>query len=94
MSNEFDDASFLDNLISLKGRRSELSSELTPGAPVHQGLGCAVHANKMIPVAGAIWLAADIYTPKLECRYPAVARRTSRETRFNTEPRATSRFLK
>jgi uncharacterized protein len=50
MSDEFDDASFLDNLIPLKVRiDQQQTAGWTPGAPVHQELGCRIHADQMIP---------------------------------------------
>ena len=36
------------------------------------GLGCTIHADQLIPVAGGIALAADIATPAKPGRYPAV----------------------
>ncbi|HEV7318802.1 MAG TPA: CocE/NonD family hydrolase [Ensifer sp.] len=74
MSDSFDDAgSFLDNLIPLKTRLDQnQTAGWRPGAPVHQGLGCRVHPDQMIPVAEGISLAADISMPKVAGRYPAV----------------------
>lgn len=60
MTSEFDHPSFLDNLIPLKGKLDQVQTAgWTPGAPVHSGLGCTVHAEQMIPVADGISLAAD-----------------------------------
>ena len=73
MSDEFDDASFLDNLIPLKVRIDQQQTVgWTRGASVHQGLGCRIHADQMISVAEGISLAADICTPKVAGPYPAV----------------------
>ena len=73
MSNDFNNPPFLDNLIPLKGSLSQQqTADWTPGSPVHSGLGCRVHADQMIPVADGIALGADIATPKVEGRYPAV----------------------
>jgi putative CocE/NonD family hydrolase len=73
VSNDFDHPPFADNLISLKGDlRQQQTAGWTPGAPVHQGLGCTLHADQMIPVAEGISLGADVATPKKEGRYPSV----------------------
>jgi len=73
MTDEFDDASFLDNLIPLKVRiDQQQTAGWTPGPPVHEGLGCRVHPDVMIPVADGIALAADVSLPKVSGRYPAV----------------------
>src|ERR1039457_641640 len=73
MSNDFDHPPFVDNLISLKGdMRQQQTAGWAPGAPVHQGLGCTLHADQMIPVAEGISLGADVATPKHEGRYPSV----------------------
>jgi uncharacterized protein len=73
MTDDFDHPSFLDNLIPLKAKLDQVQTAgWTPGAPVHSGLGCTIHADRMIPVADGISLAADIYTPKVAGRYPAV----------------------
>ena len=73
MKNDFDHPRFADNLISLKGDlRQQQTAGWTPGAPVHSGLGCDMHADQMIPVAEGVSLGADVATPKKAGRYPAV----------------------
>ena len=73
MNSKFEHPPLFDNLISLKGDlRQQQTAGWTPGAPVHQGLGCTLHADQMIPVAEGISLGADIATPKREGRYPSV----------------------
>jgi putative CocE/NonD family hydrolase len=73
MRSDFDHPPLLDNLISLKtDLRQTQTAGWTPGAVVHSGLGCTVHANQMIPVADGISLAADVCTPKKPGPYPAV----------------------
>ena len=72
MNNDFEHPPFVDNLISLKGDvRQQQTAGWTPGAQVHQGLGCTLHADQMIPVAEGISLGADVATPKKEGRYPS-----------------------
>jgi len=73
MSANFEHPPLLDNLISLKGDvRQQQTAGWTPGAPVHQGLGCELHADQMIPVAENIALGADVATPQKTGRYPSV----------------------
>jgi len=73
MSGNFEHPSWLDNLISLKGDvRQQQTAGWTPGATAHQGLGCTLHADQMIPVAEGISLGADVATPKKAGRYPSV----------------------
>lgn len=64
---------FWDNLVPL--RESLEGPQLAgwePGPAVRKGLGCVLHADQMIPVADGVSLAADIYTPKQQGRFPAV----------------------
>lgn len=73
MIRDFENTPFLDNLVPLKVRINQnQTAGWQPGPPVHQGLGVRVHADQMIPVAEGIALAADITTPKVPGRYPAV----------------------
>jgi predicted acyl esterase len=62
-----------DNLIPIRGGLSgpQLAG-WTPGPPLRSGLGCMLYADRMIPVADAASLAADVYVPKAPGRYPAV----------------------
>ena len=66
-------AKFWDNLVPLRG--GDDGPQLagwTPGPAVRTGLGCRLYADQMIPVDYGISLAADVYTPRAEGRYPAV----------------------
>lgn len=66
-------AKFWDNLVPLRaGLDGSQLAGWTPGPPVKNGLGCILHADQMIPVGGGVSLAADVYTPKRQGRYPAV----------------------
>jgi uncharacterized protein len=40
--------------------------------PAKSGLGCVLYADQMIPVDDGVSLAADVYTPKVQGRYPAI----------------------
>jgi uncharacterized protein len=63
----------LNNVIRLKG--DTFGPQLagwTPGPSVASGLGCVVYEDQMVPMDDGIALAADVYTPKREGRYPAV----------------------
>ncbi len=63
---------FWDNLIPLRADTSgHQLAGWEPGPPVMKGLGCAVLADQRIPVDGAV-LAADVFLPKQEGRYPAI----------------------
>jgi len=65
--------SFWDNLLPLKG--GIFGPQLagwTPGPAAQSGLGCRILADRTIEVAPSIALAADVYLPKVEGRYPAV----------------------
>jgi uncharacterized protein len=64
---------FWDNLISIRGGLDgpQLAG-WRPGPAVRSGLGCVLYADQMISVADGISLAADVYTPKVEGRYPAI----------------------
>lgn len=66
-------AGFLDNLVPFKGGLAgpQLAG-WTPGPPARRGLGCRILADRMIPVADGVALAADVHLPKPEGRYPAV----------------------
>jgi predicted acyl esterase len=73
VNNEFKNPPFLDNLIPIKtDLTQQQTADWTPRPPVHKDLGCRFHADTMIPVADGIALAADIATPRVEGRYPAV----------------------
>jgi uncharacterized protein len=73
MTSDFDHPPLLDNLIPLKIRLDQAQTAgWTPGPAVRTGLGHIVHADQMIPVADGVSLAADITTPKVPGRYPAV----------------------
>src|SRR5690606_17553605 len=73
MNDTIPKANFWDNLVPLRaGLDGPQLAGWTPGAPVQQGLGCVLHADQMIPVADGVSLAADVYTPKRQGRYPAV----------------------
>jgi putative CocE/NonD family hydrolase len=64
---------FLDNLVALKPAQFGAQyAGWKPDAAVASGLGCQVLADQEIPVADGISLAADVYLPKKEGRYPAV----------------------
>jgi hypothetical protein len=64
---------FWDNLIPLRPSLSGVQlAGWQPGPPVMSGLGCQLLADQRIPVSGNVSLAADVYTPKTEGRYPAV----------------------
>jgi putative CocE/NonD family hydrolase len=73
MSSDFNAPPLLDNLVGLKTDLSQAQTAgWTPGMPVYSGLGHTVHADQMIPVADGVALAADVTTPKVAGRYPAV----------------------
>lgn len=66
-------AKFWDNVIPLRG--GSYGPQLagwTPGPAVRTGLGCRLYSDQMFPVDDGVSLAADIYTPKAEGRYPAI----------------------
>lgn len=64
---------FWDNLIPLKGGLfGDQLAGWTPGPPAKSGLGCRILADQMIEVAPTIALAADVYIPKAQGRYPAI----------------------
>jgi uncharacterized protein len=73
MSAEGAKPGFWDNLIPLKaGLYGDQLAGWTPGPPAKSGLGCRILADRMVPVAPSVSLAADVYVPKVSGRYPAV----------------------
>jgi hypothetical protein len=73
MSAAYPKINFWDNLIPLRSGldRPQLAG-WTPGPPAKSGLGCVLYADQMIPVDDGVSLAADVYTPKVKGRYPAI----------------------
>jgi putative CocE/NonD family hydrolase len=66
-------AKFWDNLIPQRPCLDGVQlAGWTPGPPVRKALGCVLHGDQMVPVADGVSLAADVYTPKQQGRYPAV----------------------
>lgn len=66
---------WLDNLIPLKAPALDPHQQFAgwqPKPPVHAGLGCRLLADQRIPVEGGVTLSADVYTPKVPGRYPAI----------------------
>jgi predicted acyl esterase len=65
--------SFWDNLIPIKAGAGEIQyAGWKPAKEGHTALGCRILANQRVPVAEEISLSADVYTPKLKGRYPAI----------------------
>ncbi|HWL05931.1 MAG TPA: CocE/NonD family hydrolase [Xanthobacteraceae bacterium] len=66
-------AKFWDNLVPLRGgTHGPQLAGWAPGSAVRTGLGCQLYSDQMIPVSDGISLAADVYTPTAEGRYPAI----------------------
>lgn len=66
---------WLDNLIPLKIPPLKEEQQLAgwqPKKPAREGLGCHLLADERIPVEGGVTLSADVYTPKVPGRYPAI----------------------
>ena len=65
----------LDNLVPLKAPALDPEHQFAgwrPKPPARAHLGCHLLADQRIPVEGGITLSADIYTPKVPGRYPAI----------------------
>jgi putative CocE/NonD family hydrolase len=66
-------AAWLDNLIPLKARLSHLQlAGWQPARVAHEGLGCRLLADVMIPMEDGTRLSADVYLPKTPGRYPVI----------------------
>jgi putative CocE/NonD family hydrolase len=66
-------AKFWDNVVPLRGGfHGPQLAGWTPGPAVRTGLGCRLYSDQMIPVDDGVSLAADVYTPKADGRYPAI----------------------
>ena len=66
-------AKFWDNLVPLRGgSHGPQLAGWSPSPAARTGMGCRLYSDQMIPVEDGISLAADIYTPKAEGRYPAI----------------------
>lgn len=66
---------WLDNLIPLKAPALDPAHQYAgwqPAPPVHEGLGCHLLADQRIPVGDGVTLSADVYTPRVPGRYPAI----------------------
>lgn len=73
MSTPIPKAKFWNNVVPLRASlEGPQLAGWVPGPPARQGLGCVLHADLMIPVADGVALAADVYTPKQQGRYPVV----------------------
>ncbi|GAA4800433.1 hypothetical protein GCM10023200_41630 [Actinomycetospora chlora] len=56
----------------------------TPRAVAMEGLGDAVHAGQRVPVGDGVTLNADVYTPAVAGRYPAVVSFAGYSTEWHT----------
>ena len=73
MNTTYPEVTFWDNLIPIKGGQDGTQlAGWTLGPPVKSGLGCVLYADQMIPVGKGVSLAADVFTPKVKGRYPAI----------------------
>jgi uncharacterized protein len=73
MSAAYPKINFWDNLIPLRsGLDGPQLAGWTPGPPAKSGLGCLLYADQMIPADDGVSLAADVYTPEVKGRYPAI----------------------
>ena len=73
MTTHVDRPRWLDNVIPLRpDLAGTQTAGWTPGPPAQSGLGCRVFADRMIPVADGVALAADVCMPARPGRYPAV----------------------
>ncbi|MCU1322998.1 MAG: Acyl esterase [Acidobacteriaceae bacterium] len=73
MTTTYPEVNFWDNLIPIKGGLDGTQlAGWTPGPAVKSGLGCVLYADQMIPVGEGVSLAADVFTPKVKGRYPAI----------------------
>jgi predicted acyl esterase len=67
-------SAWLDNLVPIRAHLGphQLADWRTPPPPAEQGLGYRLRADVRIPMADGTHLSADVYTPKVGGRYPAI----------------------
>jgi uncharacterized protein len=64
---------FWDNVIPFKADMSgHQLAGWTPSAKAMENMGCQILAGQRVPVDGGLHLAADVFLPKKEGRYPAI----------------------